>query len=107
MKLRIQSTDFLSSRLEKLLGRASVAFVVLNIYTLLTTAPNELVKPIHDRMPVILRQDVALRWLTYIPETVPQPRPIKAVSCRGNGSLRSLGAGQQRQVDQPDCIKPE
>jgi hypothetical protein len=86
----------LSSRLEKLLGRANVAFVVLNIYTLLTT-PNELAKPIHDRMPVILRQDVALWWLTYIPEAVPQPRPIKVVSCRRNGSLRSLGTAQQRQ----------
>ncbi len=31
--------------------------------TILTTGPNELMKPIHDRVPVILPDDVYGRWL--------------------------------------------
>jgi putative SOS response-associated peptidase YedK len=32
-------------------------------YIVLTTAPNELLEPIHDRMPVILPEEAANRWL--------------------------------------------
>lgn len=32
-------------------------------YIVLTTAPNELLEPIHDRMPVILPDDAAKRWI--------------------------------------------
>lgn len=31
--------------------------------TIITTEPNEIVRPIHDRMPVILRRDVEDLWL--------------------------------------------
>ena len=33
-------------------------------YALLTTGPNELMVPIHDRMPVILTEEAAQAWLT-------------------------------------------
>jgi putative SOS response-associated peptidase YedK len=32
-------------------------------YLVLTTAPNELLEPIHDRMPVMLPEDDAKRWI--------------------------------------------
>jgi putative SOS response-associated peptidase YedK len=32
-------------------------------YLILTTAPNELLQPIHDRMPVILTDDMARQWI--------------------------------------------
>jgi putative SOS response-associated peptidase YedK len=32
-------------------------------FTIITTTPNELVSPVHDRMPVILTPDVAEQWL--------------------------------------------
>jgi putative SOS response-associated peptidase YedK len=32
-------------------------------YTIVTTSPNEVVKPIHDRMPVILKKDDEVMWL--------------------------------------------
>jgi putative SOS response-associated peptidase YedK len=32
-------------------------------YIVLTTAPNALLEPIHDRMPVILTEDAAKRWI--------------------------------------------
>jgi putative SOS response-associated peptidase YedK len=36
----------------------------LQTYTILTTDPNELLKPIHNRMPVILKPQDYERWLT-------------------------------------------
>ena len=40
------------------------AGTTLTTYTIITTTPNELMAPIHDRMPVILRQDDEMRWLS-------------------------------------------
>jgi putative SOS response-associated peptidase YedK len=42
---------------------------LLSTFTLLTTTANELVRPVYDRMPVILDTDVALQWLACTPET--------------------------------------
>jgi putative SOS response-associated peptidase YedK len=52
---------------------------ILHTYTLLTTTPNELVKPIHDRMPV----------------SAPVPRTSETVPRRTNGSLRGLVTCEQ------------
>lgn len=35
----------------------------LETYTIITTDPNELVEPLHNRMPVILKRDDYQRWL--------------------------------------------
>ena len=35
----------------------------LETFTIITTSPNGLVSPVHDRMPVILTPDVAEQWL--------------------------------------------
>jgi putative SOS response-associated peptidase YedK len=40
------------------------AGTTLLTYTIITTAANSLMAPIHDRMPVILRQDDEMRWLS-------------------------------------------
>ena len=40
------------------------AGTTLRTYTIITTTPNELMAPIHDRMPVILKQDDEMRWLS-------------------------------------------
>jgi len=40
------------------------AGAMLYTYTIITTTANALVAPIHDRMPVILRQDDEMRWLS-------------------------------------------
>jgi putative SOS response-associated peptidase YedK len=36
---------------------------ILETFTIITTSPNELVKSVHDRMPVILSQDEGEAWL--------------------------------------------
>ena len=40
------------------------AGIILQTYTIITIAANELVAPLHDRMPVILRQEDEIRWLS-------------------------------------------
>ncbi|MCC9169168.1 SOS response-associated peptidase [Pontibacter harenae] len=37
---------------------------VIRSYTLITTQPNELMRPIHDRMPVLLHPDKEALWLS-------------------------------------------
>lgn len=41
-------------------------------FLLFTTRPNDVMAPIHDRMPVILRDETAQRWLTPAPMTPQQ-----------------------------------
>ena len=36
---------------------------ILQTFTIITTSPNELMEPIHNRMPVILRESDEARWL--------------------------------------------
>jgi putative SOS response-associated peptidase YedK len=40
------------------------AGTTFSTYTIIRTAANSLMAPIHDRMPVILRQDDEMRWLS-------------------------------------------
>jgi putative SOS response-associated peptidase YedK len=52
----------------------------LETYTILTTDPNELIKPIHNRMPVILSPKDYQRWLepgepTHLPIDLLRPYP--------------------------------
>jgi len=37
--------------------------------TVLTINPNDVMKPIHDRMPVVLPRDVESDWLSAAPDT--------------------------------------
>jgi putative SOS response-associated peptidase YedK len=36
---------------------------LLRTYTIITTEPNDVLRPIHNRMPVMLSNDDALTWL--------------------------------------------
>ena len=44
----------------------------LHTYSIITTDPNELVEPIHDRMPVILDRRDYERWLAPADPAQPQ-----------------------------------
>jgi len=37
---------------------------VLRTYTIVTADSNDLIQPVHNRMPVMLSNDDALKWLT-------------------------------------------
>ncbi len=80
---------------------------VVQSCTVLTTNPNELMKPIHDRMPVILSpQDFGL-WLepertdpTAL-ETLLTPYPADAMQ-----ALAVSTRVNSPSCDDPDCVKP-
>lgn len=42
--------------------------MVARFITILTTEPNDIIEPIHDRMPVILPQNDENTWLTAGPD---------------------------------------
>jgi putative SOS response-associated peptidase YedK len=72
---------------------------------LLTVGPNDVMAPIHNRMPVILDVDVARRWL--------QPRPLSAEEmaalCRPYSSGEMTAHPVSRAVnnvrnDAPECV---
>jgi len=80
---------------------------ILRTFTVLTTASNDLVKPIHDRMPVILSEEAAQTWLACIPETVPdclellKPYPADLMEVYEVSPIVNNG-----KIDSPECIKP-
>jgi putative SOS response-associated peptidase YedK len=37
----------------------------LQTFTIITTEPNEVLRPVHNRMPVVLNDEAALTWLNY------------------------------------------
>ena len=59
----------------------------LQTFTIIVTAGNSLMKPIHDRMPVILHSDVWDHWLraadTSIPPALLQSYPAKEMRLQG------------------------
>jgi putative SOS response-associated peptidase YedK len=75
--------------------------------TLLTTSPNELVRPIHDRMPVILQPDDYDLWLDPKIQTADrlqpllQPYPAEAMTYFPVSTLVNTP-----QIDDPRCVEP-
>ena len=73
---------------------------LLETFTILTTDANEVVGPIHDRMPVILHPDTFDRWLTG-GEVPLGPYPSAAMAAFRVSSLVNNPAH-----DDPRCIEP-
>jgi putative SOS response-associated peptidase YedK len=75
-------------------------------FIVLTTAPNELLAPIHDRMPVMLREDVVEQWLD---PKVPAERalglcvPFPAAEMTGYPVSTIVNNAKN---DVPECIVP-
>lgn len=75
--------------------------------TIITTVPNELVRPLHDRMPVILPAEARADWLDPAPreadDVLPLLKPYPADLLQVHPvSTRVNRAG----VDDPACIEP-
>ena len=79
---------------------------VLETYTVLTTDPNELLEPIHNRMPVILAPKDYLRWLepgeaTHLPTDLLRPYPAEEMKAWKVGS-----AVENVRSNAPELIAP-
>jgi putative SOS response-associated peptidase YedK len=79
----------------------------IETFTILTTQPNDLVRPLHDRMPVILeRQDFAA-WLDPANTDVAGLRPLLAPpAAAGWEAVPVSRAVNSPDHDAPDCIEP-
>lgn len=75
--------------------------------TIITTAPNAVTAPIHDRMPVILRPGDEALWLdhsvTGASALLPLLAPYPADAMEAYAVFRSVNAPT---VDDPGCITP-
>ena len=79
----------------------------LHTCTILTTAANDLLRPVHDRMPVILRRDDYERWLTAQPDATAglrdllMPFPADAMEAWPVDTLVNSPRN-----DGPECVLP-
>ena len=74
-------------------------------FTILTTTPNALLEPIHNRMPVILEEDAVDEWL-YVRQTpdslIELLRPARPDLLVGTAVSRRVNSVKN---DDPDCLE--
>lgn len=79
----------------------------IKAYTLITTEPNELMKPIHNRMPVILHKDDEDDWLN--PDNAEKQQLIKYLKPYPTKEMEAYPIStrvNKPMFDDPDIIKP-
>lgn len=74
--------------------------------TIITTAANETVQPVHDRMPVILPEDAWEEWLdpavNSAQEVLPLLKPYAAAAMTANAVSAIVNSSSK---DSPECIQ--
>jgi putative SOS response-associated peptidase YedK len=76
-------------------------------FTVITTEPNELVRPVHNRMPVILRPEDEAPWLDTSPNSFAKARALRkplAAELMDAHEVSSLVNSAKH--DGPECIQP-
>jgi putative SOS response-associated peptidase YedK len=80
---------------------------VVESFTIITTEPNELVRPIHNRMPVILRSEAEEQWLdvsrtSFVKaKSLLKPYPEQLMDAHDVSTIVNSA-----KYDGPDCIRP-
>lgn len=81
---------------------------ILYSFTIITTEPNELVGPIHNRMPAILRPEDEQSWLDpTIKDTAAISRMLRPYPAESMKSYRVSRIVNSPLNDTPDCIMPD
>ena len=76
-------------------------------FTIITTEPNELVRPVHNRMPVILRPEDEEQWLdaSRIPfakaKSLLKPYPEELMDAHDVSTIVNSA-----KYDGPECVRP-
>ncbi|MGZ9213713.1 MAG: SOS response-associated peptidase, partial [Candidatus Binatia bacterium] len=75
----------------------------LRTYTIVTTEPNEMLGPVHNRMPVMLSDQDALEWLSggEIGHALSLLRPFPAGLMDGHDVSRLVNSPL---FDSPECV---
>jgi len=80
---------------------------ILKTFTIITTVSNELMEPIHNRMPVILREKDEGRWLD--PEIVDPKYVLPLLTPYSSDEMESFKVStivNSPKIDIPECIAP-
>jgi putative SOS response-associated peptidase YedK len=76
-------------------------------FTIITTEPNELIQPVHNRMPVILRPEDEEQWLDVSRTTFTKARlvlkPLPAELMDAHDVSPIVNSAK---YDGPECIQP-
>ena len=76
-------------------------------FAILTTAPNALVAPIHDRMPVILTRETMRRWLGEVPLPAAEYQELTKPLAVGRLQSRPVSRYVNSSRNQgPQCLEP-
>ncbi|HLX08653.1 MAG TPA: SOS response-associated peptidase [Thermoanaerobaculia bacterium] len=76
-------------------------------FTILTTSPNELMRPLHDRMPVILDRRDFTAWLDPAARDAAALQALLAPAPAGGWEAVPVSRAVNNPVhDEPDCIEP-
>ena len=65
VKVLAKRTDETLERVERWLASKPVSYT--HLFSIVTTAPNATIAPVHDRMPLVLREDEVESWLAGDP----------------------------------------
>jgi putative SOS response-associated peptidase YedK len=91
-----------------LVGRmAEAGWEALESFTIITTEPNQLVRPIHNRMPVILQPEDEEQWLDASrtsfakARSVLKPYPDELMDAHDFSPIVNSA-----KYDGPECIRP-
>ena len=75
-------------------------------FTILTVAPNELCSQVHNRMPLILREDHLSRWLDSETHSAELSKLLVPYSSSEMDFFPVSRIVNSAAVDSPDCVKP-
>jgi putative SOS response-associated peptidase YedK len=76
-------------------------------FTIITTEPNELVRPVHNRMPVILRQEDEEQWLDASRTSYAKAKALlKPLSAELMDAHDVSSIVNSAKYDGPECIRP-
>jgi putative SOS response-associated peptidase YedK len=79
----------------------------LETFTIITTGPNDLVRPIHDRMPVILRRENEEQWLYSVGVSFDKASSaLKPYPAEQMGAHDVSLTVNKPEFDGPECIQP-
>src|SRR5262245_52822911 len=76
-------------------------------FTVITTEPNDLIEPIHNRMPVILRPEDEETWLDVFRTTFSKARSVlKPLPTELRDAHDVSQIVNSAKYDGPECIRP-
>ena len=85
---------------------SSAPAIAQRVYCFITTDANDLVRPVHDRMPVILKPDDYARWLDHATPIETVKELLKPFPAEEMESFTVSPHVNKPIHDGPECLQP-